>query len=86
MAQTLQPHERLVCVGQTALREPGTGKPLPAVPLYRIVDAGEAGAGEYDRKAIMTTGESGLYDDIAAVFGAKFKQYVDGVEAAGVKV
>ena len=85
MAQILKPHERLVCVGQTALRAPD-GAPLPAVPLYRIVDAGEADAGEYDRKAVMTTGESGLYDDIAAVFGAKIKQYVDGVEGAGGKV
>jgi len=83
MAEILKPHERLVCVGQTALRAPD-GAPLPAVPLYKIVDVGEAG--EYDRRAVLTTGESGLYDDIAAVFGGKFKQYVDGVEAAGVKV
>jgi len=82
VATILKPHERLVCVGQTAARAPD-GSFLPAVPLYRIDDVGEAGAGECDRKAVLTVGESGLYDDIAAVFGGKFKQYIDGVEAAG---
>ncbi|MCL2703865.1 MAG: hypothetical protein FWE91_09700 [Defluviitaleaceae bacterium] len=83
MAITLKPHERLVCVGQTALRAPN-GAPLPAVPLYKIVEAGDAK--EYDRKAVMTTGESGLYDDIAAVFGEKYKQYVDGLKQIGAKL
>jgi|GEM_PF-483801 len=79
MAMKLKANERLVCVGQTALRAPD-GTPLPAVPLYKIVDASEVGA---ECSGNLTTGESGLYDDIAAVFGQKFKQYVDGVEAAG---
>ena len=78
----LKPHERLVCVGQTALRAPD-GTPLPAEPLYKIVDVGDVG--KYSHK-VITTGESGLYDDIAAVFGGKFKEYVDGLEAAGVKL
>lgn len=80
MAVTLKPNERLVCVGQTALRAPD-GTPLPAVPLYKIVDAGEVCI----ETAMLTKGECGLYDDIAAVFGEKYKQYIDGVQAEGVK-
>ena len=74
MTKTLKPHEVLVCVGQTALRAPD-GSFLPAVPLYRIADVSEI---HVDTDG-LTVGESGLYDDIAAVFGEKFKQYVDGV-------
>ena len=81
MAQILKPNERIVCVGQTALRAPD-GTPLPAVPLYKIVDVGEA----HIDTAGLSVGESGLYDDIAAVFGGKFKEYIDGCKAQGVKV
>lgn len=84
MTATLKENQRLVCVGQTALRAPD-GTFLPAVPLYKIVCvdyADERGSTPCTEE--LTKGESGLYDDIAAVFGEKFKQYVDGVEGAGV--
>jgi len=80
MAILLKPNERLQCIGQTAARAPD-GTFLPAVPIYRIIEV--ADASEHDSNSILTVGESGLYDDIAAVFGGKFKQYIDGVEAAG---
>ena len=83
--QTLKKNERLVCVGQTALRAPD-GKPLHAVPLYKVVDVKEAGELIEADKTTLTTGESGLYDDIAAVFGDKYKQYVEGCRAAGVTI
>ena len=82
MATILKENERLVCVGQTAARAPN-GDFLPAVPMYRIVDVGDM---EDFKAAELTTGEAGLYDDIGAVFGGKFKQYMDGLQAAGLKV
>ena len=66
--------EILVEAGSEAIRAPD-GTPLPAVVLYEKADASTV-----DSVAGITTGESGLYDDIAAVFGCKFKEYVDGVE------
>lgn len=83
MTRILKPNERLVCVGQTALRAPD-GTFLPVVPLYRIVEAGDVKY--FSERPALTPGESGLYDDIAAVFGSKFKEYVDGLEKEGVKI
>ena len=85
MAIKLKPKERLVCVGQTALRAPD-GTPLPAVPLYKIVDISEVEEHKKSEPNPPSVGESGLYEDIAAVFGEKFKAYVDGLEAAGIKL
>ena len=83
MATILKENERLVCVGQTAARAPN-GDFLPAVPVYRIVDVGDME--DFKPAEELTTGEAGLYNDIGAVFGGKFKQYMDGLQAAGVKV
>ena len=74
MAITLKPNQRLVCAGQTALRSPD-GTPLPAVPMYIIVDESVI-----DPKTGLAPGEAEMHDDIAAVLAPMFKQYMDGVE------
>jgi len=80
MVVKLKENQRLVCVGQTALRAPD-GTPLPAKPMYIITDDDTAGNAED-----LTISESGLYDDLAAVLGSKFKQYADGLQAAGMEL
>jgi len=75
MIETLKATERIVCVGQTALRSP-SGDFLPSVPLYIKVDEGDV-----IPKTNISRGESGLIDNIAEVLMPKFKQYVAGVKA-----
>ena len=65
-------NERYIQVGYTAMREPGTGAFLPAVPLY-IRD--ENGAGKAAEE---------LTGDIAHLLALRMKQYVDGCRAAGI--
>jgi len=76
MARTLKKNERLVCVGQTALRDPD-GTPLQSVPMYIIVRADDV-----DHETNMSIGESGLIDNITEVLAGKFRQYVN---EAGLK-
>ena len=60
-------NERSIQVGYTAMREPGTGAFLPAVPLY-IRD--ENGAGKAEEKAV---------EGIAHLLALRMKQYADAV-------
>ena len=75
MAEKLKQNQRLVCVGQTALRGPD-GTPLHAVPMYIVVDKSAV-----DPQSGLVQGEADAQDDIAAVLAPLFKQYMDGVEA-----
>jgi len=75
MARTLTKHERLVQIGQTALRDPD-GKPYKAVPMYIIVDESAA-----DTVAELSHSEEEPCDDISGLLAAKFKQYMDGMNA-----
>lgn len=61
--------EKYIQVGVTALRDPGTGEYLPAVPLY--IKA-EDGAEEAEEK---------LIEDIGKLLAHRFKAYVDGKKA-----
>jgi hypothetical protein len=74
VAEGLKRGERLVQIGQTALRDPNGGF-LPAVPMYIKVPA-EA-VDEND----LSEGEQQLVADISGLFAEKFKQYVDGIKA-----
>lgn len=66
--------DKYIQVGFTALRNPGTGEFLPAVPLY--IKA-EDGAEEAEEK---------LIEDIGNLLAHRVKAYLDGCRAAGVKV
>jgi len=76
MAISLKPNERLVCIGSTAQRAPD-GTPYPSVPMYIIVEDSDV-----DPTSGLSAGEAELYEDIAGILAAKFKQYVDGVKAS----
>lgn len=66
--------EKYIQVGVTALRDPATGKFLPAVPLY--IKA-EDGAEEAEEK---------LIEDLGKLFAQRIKAYKDGCKVAGVEV
>lgn len=66
--------EEFIQIGYTALRDPATGKYLPAVPLY--IKA-EDGAGEAEQKVI---------DDIGNLLALRMKAYMDGCKEVGVEV
>lgn len=72
MARVLKPNERLVQIGQTALRAPD-GSFLPAQPLYIVVEA----ANEPEDKPFSKSEEQTL-TDVAGIFAQKFAQYVKG--------
>ena len=74
MAAMLKTNERLVRIGETALRAPD-GTPLPTVPMYIIVDEKAV-----DTKTGLTKGEAELSHDIASLLAPKFKEYMDGVK------
>ena len=61
-------------VGYTALRRPGTGEFLPAVPLYIEADGSACEA------------EQKLIDDIGGLLALRFKAYKEGCREAGVTV
>ena len=63
--------ERYIQVGVTAMREPGTGKFLPAVPLFIRAEDAEEGA------------EESLVQDIATLFAHRMRQYKEACEASG---
>lgn len=57
--------KQYIQIGVTAAREPGTGRFLPAVPLYiEATDAAEASA-------------EGLIEDIGHLLALRMKQYID---------
>ena len=66
--------ERYIQVGVTAMRERGTGKFLPAVPLFVRADDVDEGA------------EESLVEDIAALFAQRMRRYKEACEAAGAAV
>lgn len=66
--------EKYIQVGVTALRDPATGKFLPAVPLY--IKA-EEGAEEAEEK---------LIEDLGKLFAQRIKAYKDGCRKAGIEV
>ena len=70
MSRDLKPTERLVQIGQTALRAPD-GSFLPAQPLYIIVEA-------EPQDKLFSAGEEQLMTDVSGIFAKKFAQYVQG--------
>lgn len=66
--------ERYIQVGVTAMREPGTGEFLPAVPLFIRAEDAEEGA------------EESLVQDIAKLFAHRMRRYKEACEAAGSAV
>jgi len=66
--------EKYICVGSTALRAPD-GSFLPSVPLYVKVEENTA-----DNDTGLSTGETGLYDDIGASLLPLYKNYINGVK------
>ncbi len=66
--------ERYIQVGVTALRDPATGKFLPAVPLFIRA---EDGAEEAEEK---------LIDDLGRLLADRMRRYKEGCKAAGVSV
>jgi hypothetical protein len=79
MARTLKNDERLVQIGQTAMRAPD-GSFLPAIPMYIIVKAADVLP-----EKNLSTGEAELVADIGGLFAEKFAQYVKGTQHAGVE-
>ena len=73
MSRDLKPTERLVQIGQTALRAPD-GSFLPAQPLYIIVEA----APDEPQDKLFSAGEEKLMTDVSGIFAKKFAQYVQG--------
>ena len=73
MSRDLKPTERLVQIGQTALRAPD-GSFLPAQPLYIIVEA----APDEPQDKPFSAGEERLLTDVSGIFAKKFAQYVQG--------
>lgn len=73
MARVLKPNERLVQIGQTALRAPD-GSFLPAQPLYIVV---EAAPNEPEDKPFSAAEET-MLTDVSGIFAKKFAQYVKG--------
>ena len=67
-------------VGTMALRD-AEGNFLPSQPLYTFIDDKDI-----NPETGMTKREEKNMDDISAVLGRKFKEYVDGCRAAGIKV
>lgn len=61
--------EKFIQVGVTALRDPATGKFLPAVPLYVKTE-------EDAPKA-----EESLIEDIGHLLAMRMKQYMNGIAA-----
>ena len=73
MSRDLKPTERLVQIGQTALRAPD-GSFLPAQPLYIIV----AAEPDEPQDKPFSAGEEELLTDVSGIFAKKFAQYVQG--------
>lgn len=71
---TAEKKEEYIQIGYTALRDPASGKYLPAVPLY--IKAGD-GAAEAEQKVV---------EDIGNLFAIRMKAYMDGCKEAGVEV
>lgn len=65
-------NEQFIQVGFTALREPGTGNFLPAVPLY--IKA-EDGAEEAEQQLIA---------DLGKLFAQRMRRYKEACKAAGI--
>lgn len=61
-----------VQIGVTALKEPGTGKYMPAVPLY----VKESDVAKFEMP--------GLLDDFARLLAHRYKAYEDGCAEAGI--
>ncbi len=62
--------ERLVCIGQTALRGPD-GTMLPAVKMYIKVKADAI-----DKETGMCEGEQKMVADIGGLFAEKMRDYI----------
>jgi len=73
MTRTLQPNERLVLIGSTAMRKPD-GTPYPSVPMYIIVDKSQI-----NERTGLSHGEEEMIEDAAGLFAEKFKEYHDGI-------
>jgi len=72
MATLLQPHERLVCIGSSALRAPD-GSPLESVPIYKIV-----GESSVNSETGMSDCEAEFFEKtVARRLAPKFKKYTD---------
>lgn len=64
--------EQFIEIGLTALRDPGTGAFLPAVPLY------------VKREDMAEGAEEKLIADIGKLFAQRMKRYIQECEKAGV--
>lgn len=65
--------EKYIQVGVTALRDPGTGEFLPAVPLYIKAEDGAEEA------------EEEMIGDIGHLLALRMKIYIDGCKEKGVQ-
>lgn len=66
--------EKYIQIGVTALRDPGTGEFLPAVPLYIRADDSAA------------AGEESLIRDIGALLAERMRRYIEGCKTNGAKI
>ncbi len=66
--------EKYIQIGVTALREPGTGDFLPAVPLYIKAEDG------------AKQGEEKLISDIGNLLAIRMRKYLEGCQNAGVSI
>lgn len=66
--------EKYIQIGVTALRNPGTGEFLPAVPLYIKAEDSAPAA------------EEKLISDIGNLLAHRIKAYVDKCKEAGVSI
>lgn len=66
--------EKYIQIGVTALRDPGTGEYLPAVPLYIRA---EDGAEEAEEKLIA---------DVGKLLAHRMRAYAEGCRKAGAAV
>ena len=66
--------EKYIQIGITALRDPGTGEFLPAVPLFIRADDSAA------------AGEEKLIRDIGSLLADRMRRYMEECRASGVEI
>jgi len=71
--EIMEPKE-YIQVGYTALRRPGTGEFLPAVPLFIRADES------------ATDAQQRVIEDIGGLLARRMKDYMDGCREAGVAI
>lgn len=74
------PKEAYIQVGICALRDPFTGDPLPAEPIYIKAPADETAPVSQTAAKLLSNGEKDLLNGIAGVLAAKHREYVNGIK------